>query len=129
MDEERLASTVPGKTLCRRHHRSLRPMLPALFAQLSGFEGADGGARAMCGSHHHLALGAALCSGTESPSAARIETDRDVLASGSDLSPGRRSLVSLALLNFLRERCCAADAWEMRWRPSRYNVQPPMSLT
>ena len=89
MNATQPTDTVQGTTFRRRDHRPLCPLVSPLRAQFPEPGRDDGRAQPECRPRHHLALGAALCTRTESALSPGTAQDQRLVESGRDLSSGR----------------------------------------
>src|SRR5947199_3713658 len=82
-----VAGTVQGATLRSRHHRSLCPLVRAVSVELPELGRNHGGTESQSRSRDHLALGPALCAGTEPPLPARTAEYKYIVARRRDVLP------------------------------------------
>src|SRR5262249_5609657 len=101
-----------------RDHCPLRPLVPAVWAQLPGPGRDDGGAQPPRRSRHHLALGAVLRAGIETPLPPEITPDQRVVEGRRDLLASTRSLSGVGQIKPPNWAIYSAPNLILRWRVS-----------
>src|SRR5215469_12697424 len=98
IDATEPAGTVQGTAFRSRDHCPMRPLVLAVWAQLPGPGGDDGGAQSPRRPCHYLALGAALRAGIEPSLPSGITPDQRVVE-GNSVRPAGPSFSRLQICN------------------------------